>query len=107
MLCVSGRCLDNMILDKVYRKNPDFIFRNIAGEAVLVPVKNKAADMEYIYVLNPVAARAWDLLDGEKSGNDIVDIILSEFEVGPDMAVKDLEDFFNDSIGSGFLNPVN
>ncbi len=53
-------------LGVIYTKNPDIIFRQIADEAVLVPIKRNTADLEKIYTLNPVASFMWQMLDGKR-----------------------------------------
>jgi hypothetical protein len=78
----------------VYSKNPDVVFRKIAGECILVPIKNRIGDMEAIYTLNEVAARAWELVDGRRSLEAIGAEIGSEFDVPPEVAAADLSELF-------------
>jgi hypothetical protein len=80
-------------LDRVYQKNQNFVFRQIDDEILLVPIKDNVGDLGSIYNLNPVAAFVWQHLDGEKTLNDIKDLMTGEFEVsGPD-AEQDLAEF--------------
>ncbi len=74
------------------RKNPDFVFRRIADESILVPVSDSVADMESIFVLNVVAARAWDLIDGQRDIPQIADGIVQEFDVPLVRAEEDVRD---------------
>ncbi len=46
-----------------YQRNPDFIFRTIVDEAVLVPIRQQVAEMDCIYTLNAVGAVVWQKLD--------------------------------------------
>ncbi len=43
-----------------YERNPDFIFRKIVDEMVLVPIHQDVADMDCIYTLNSVGASIWE-----------------------------------------------
>lgn len=79
----------------VYSKNPDVVFRKIAGECILVPIKNNIGDMEAIYTLNEVAARAWELVDGRRSLKEIGEEIGNEFDVPPEVAAADLSELFS------------
>jgi hypothetical protein len=81
-------------MDKVYSKNPDVVFRKIADECVLVPIRNRVGDMECIYTLNEVAARVWELIDGRKSSKEINETILNEYDVSPKNAERDLRELF-------------
>jgi hypothetical protein len=80
-------------LDECYAKDPSMVFRKIADECLLVPIRQNVADLESIYVLNEVAGRIWELIDGQKRLREIRDIIVSEFEVGPQEAETDMVEF--------------
>jgi len=78
------------ILDKVYRRSEDMVFRKIGDECILVPIRQGAGDLESIYTLNETAARIWELLDGTTKGIDIRDRITEEFDVTLEEAEEDL-----------------
>lgn len=77
-------------LDDRYRQSDAIISRNIAGEAVLVPLRRNAADLDHIYALNETAAVAWAALDGQTPLRDVLARILAEFEVEKPEAEADL-----------------
>jgi hypothetical protein len=83
----------NTYLEKRFSKDPSIVFRKVAGEFILVPIKQKASDVESIYTMNDVASRIWELIDGKRSLKDIKTILIKEFEVSPEEAEKDLVDF--------------
>jgi hypothetical protein len=58
-----------------------------------VPIKNDVGDMDCIYNLNEVGAFVWEHLDGEKSAQEIKNLILAEFDVSVQEAEADLEKF--------------
>ena len=68
-------------LDVCYEKDPNVVYREIAEERILVPIRKKVADMASIYVLNETGARIWDLLDGQRSLAEIRDVLVDEYEV--------------------------
>jgi len=78
------------VLDKVYKKSDSIVFRKIADEFILVPIRQNAGNLESIHTLNEVAARIWELIDGKKKVREIKDKIVEEFEVTPEEAEKDL-----------------
>jgi Coenzyme PQQ synthesis protein D (PqqD) len=80
-------------LSSAYKKNPEIIFREIAGEAVLVPMKRNTADLEKIFTLNEVATRIWNVLDTHTSVAQIQEKIVEEFEVASDEVRRDIDDF--------------
>lgn len=76
--------------DKVFKKNDSMVFRKIADEYILVPIRQNVGDLESIYTLNEVAARIWELIDGEIKVGEIKEKIIEEFEVMPEEAEKDI-----------------
>jgi hypothetical protein len=85
-----------MVLSHRYRRNPDFVFRQIADETILVPIKQKVGDLECLYSLNPTASRIWDLLDGTRDLVAIRDVLASEFDIGEDEITAHLLTFVAD-----------
>jgi hypothetical protein len=69
----------------VCRHAPGIVSRTINGEAVLVnPARQK------IQVLNPVGARAWDLLDGRHELGEVIAIIAGEYRQPHDAVERDI-----------------
>jgi hypothetical protein len=83
----------NTYLEKRFSKDPSVVFRKVADEFILVPIKQKASDVESIYTMNDVASRIWELINGKRSLKDIKAVIIKEFKVSPEEAEKDLIDF--------------
>ena len=82
-------------LDKVYKKSDSIVFRKIADEFILVPIRQNVGDLESISTLNEVAARIWELIDGKMKAREIKDKIVEEFEVTPQQAEKDLIEYLH------------
>jgi hypothetical protein len=82
-------------MDMVYSKNPDVVFRNIADEFILVPIKRKAADTKSIYTLNEAAAFIWKLLDGKNPVSLITEKVAQEFAAEPSRTETDTIDFLS------------
>ncbi len=70
-----------------------FILRQIAGEDIVVPIGNNIADFNGVIRLNESAAFLWRELQSETSKNDLVNKLKSEYEIGEELAAKDVEDF--------------
>jgi CTP synthase (UTP-ammonia lyase) len=73
-----------------YQQDPSVVSRNIAGEVILVPIRQNLGDLESIFTLNDTAARAWSLMDGKHSVSEIQETIVNEYEVTPEQAGLDL-----------------
>jgi len=82
-----------VFLNRRFAKDPFIVFRKIADEFILVPIKQRAGDVESIYTINEVGGRIWELIDGDKRIEEIRDVIIEEFEVGSKEAETDLTEF--------------
>ncbi|MCC3869647.1 PqqD family protein [Terrisporobacter mayombei] len=70
-----------------------FILRKIAGEDIVVPIGNNIADFNGVIRLNESAAFLWRELQEEISKKDLVNKLKSEYDIGEELAVNDVEDF--------------
>jgi hypothetical protein len=80
---------------EVYSKSPDVVFRKIADEFILVPVRHKVADLKSVYTLNETAAFIWERIDGKNSVSQIRDAIMREFEIDPGCAEGDTKNMLS------------
>jgi hypothetical protein len=81
-------------LDRRYIKDQNIVFRKVADECILVPIRQSVGDLESIYTMNEVGARIWELIDGKMNGIEIKDKIVEEFEVTPEEAERDIIVYF-------------
>jgi Coenzyme PQQ synthesis protein D (PqqD) len=69
------------------RRNPSAGFRIFEGQAVVV-----LPDEAEVNVLNEVGARVWELIDGERSVQSIVDQICEEYDMGREQVERDVRE---------------
>jgi hypothetical protein len=81
-----------------YRRSESVVHRKIGTEAVLVPIRGKVADLDSIYTLNEVGQRIWNLLDGNRTVEQLCEAIAAEYDVTPDQARKDALRFLNELV---------
>ncbi len=79
-------------MKQIYTHSKNIVSRKIAGEVILVPIRTRIADMNYLYTLNPTAARIWQLLDGQTSLEAVSAAICQDFAIDPQTARTDLEE---------------
>jgi hypothetical protein len=83
-------------LEKIYRRNENFVFRRIEGETILVPIRSNVGDLDCIYSLNPVGALVWEHLDGSQDLDAIKSQIAAEYDVTDNEAETDLLSFIEE-----------
>jgi hypothetical protein len=76
-----------------YEKDPSIVYREIAGEVVLVPIRRNVADMDSIYTLSDVGLFIWGLIDGQKTVGQILNEVLQEYDISSERASVDLDEF--------------
>ncbi len=76
--------------NQIYRKDPSIVARQIAGEMLLVPIRQNVGDLESIYLLNETALFAWNHFDGSATLADIRTHLTQEFAVDEQQAGQDL-----------------
>jgi hypothetical protein len=69
------------------------VHRDVAGEVFLVPIRGHLAELNDLFVLNDVGAWVWERLDGERSAEDLVVEMVSEFDVTEEQATTDIDGF--------------
>jgi len=92
------------ILNKCFSKGDDFVARDIAGETIIVPVRDGVGDLNSIYTLNELGTKIWQLMDGQTHVKDIVDIITGEYEVTEEEVTKDLIDYLDSLEAAGLIH---
>jgi hypothetical protein len=91
-------------LDDVYVQQDDLVFRNVGGEAMIIPIKGKLADMRNIFALTMVAEFVWGKLGADVSVSSILDDIVTEFDVSKDVAEEDLKELFVDLLDNELIS---
>ena len=70
-----------------------YILREIAGDAVLIPVGRNALEFNGIIALNPVSADIWKWIQDGCSKEELLESILEEYDVSRTVAKDDLDAF--------------
>lgn len=83
-------------LNSVVSQSPTIVTRKTGREYVLVPVANNIADMNSVYTLNETGAFIWEQIDGKKSVKDLIDALISEYEIDKETATEDVFSFIED-----------
>lgn len=71
----------------------DFILREIMGDVVLVPINQSTSQFNGLITVNELGKFIWENLEKVQDENDLLQLILDEYEVDKDVAKKDLDEF--------------
>ena len=85
----------------IVTKAPTTAWRMIEGEAVILSMETKV-----LRGLNPVGSRIWELIDGQRSVEEVTGLIVKEFHVTPEDAAQDVRGFVQELLQRGLVTPV-
>ena len=90
-----------------FRRSEDFVARKIAGETVLVPIRQRLGDLESIYTMNEVATFIWDQLAEPITLAQVSAAIESEFAGDPAAIRQDVEEFVGQLISLQAIRAID
>ena len=89
-----------------YTKDNNIVTRSIAGETIIVPIRGGVGDLDSIYILNEIAAKIWQLIDGRAPVYRLIDVLCTEYDVTAADAAKDVSDFLASLEAAGLIRPT-
>lgn len=75
------------------KTNTDFILRDIVGEKVLVPTGIATQHFNGLITLNDVAAFIWEHIEEAAEKENLVKMIVEEYEINEATALRDVDGF--------------
>jgi hypothetical protein len=88
-----------------FSRGEDFVARDIAGETIIVPIRNGVGDLNAVYTLNEIGTRIWQLIDGRTSAREITGTITAEYEVPETEALGDILEYLTSLQEAGLIRP--
>jgi len=77
----------------------DVVAREIEGELVIVPLTSGIGDMEdELYTLNDSGKAIWDRLDGKRSLSNILDELITEYDIERNELEEDVIGLVNELV---------
>lgn len=72
---------------------PGFMIRQIAGETIAIPSGEAARHLSGLMALNGTGAFLFELLQTERTEEELAQLMIKEYEVDEDTAKADVSDF--------------
>ena len=93
--------LESIASSTVYKKTSDTRFRNIGEEGIVV--RQRASE---VLVVSETGARILDLVDGNRTVDDLVATLAEEYEIDLGKLADDVAAYLLDLLGAGIIEPV-
>lgn len=92
-----------MTAEPTYRARQDLILREIAGENILIPVGEIAMNLHGMISLTESALLLWRELADWRSETELINRLLTEYEIDRETAAADTADFLHRMLELGIL----
>ena len=80
----------------------EFILREIAGECVLVPTGATTQEFNGLITMSDTARFIWENMEKAESLEEMIQMILEEYEIDEETAKKDAIGFISQLLQAGF-----
>jgi Coenzyme PQQ synthesis protein D (PqqD) len=85
------------------QRSRNVVCRVVADEAIVVPIRRGAADMDSIYTFNESGTKLWAMIEESRNVADLAAYLQSEYRLTPEKAVTDAEKFIADLAEAGLI----
>ena len=85
------------------KRKTDFMMQSVGGANLLVPLGAQVMDLNGFITLNDTAACVWELLDQERSLYELVAAVAERFDITPEIAHTDVQNFLEEINKLGLL----
>jgi hypothetical protein len=93
-----------MSTDILYHvQNGSLVTRQIADETIIVPIRGGVGELNAIFTLNPIGTMIWEMLKVKTADSTIVQRICQEYQVAPEKAKADLDEFLDSLRNAGLI----
>lgn len=89
-----------------YLQSDSVVARVIAGETLIVPVRGGVGDLASIYSLNELGSFLWRQLQSAKTHEELVSLVLDEYDVTAEMAEQDVRTFLDKIKDAGLVREM-
>ena len=78
-------------MDMVFSHSSDVVSREIDGALIIVPLTSGVGDMEDdLFSMNETGTEIWNMLDGGKTVQEVVDALASQYRAEPGEIEQDV-----------------
>jgi len=88
------------------RRSSNVVSRVVAHEAIVVPIRRGAADLDSIYTFNESGTKLWSLIENGLDAAALASYLQSEYGLTQAEALADAEAFVKDLTQEGLVEPA-
>lgn len=88
------------------RRSANVVSRVVADEAIVVPIRRGAADLDSIYTFNESGTKLWGVIEAGGSVAELTIFLQTEYGLTAERASGDAEAFLTELAGEGLVEPA-
>jgi hypothetical protein len=88
------------------RRSSNVVSRVVADEAIVVPIRRGAADLDSIYTFNESGTKLWSMIETGMDPSQLASYLQSEYGLSAPQAVMDADAFIKDLAREGLVEPA-
>ena len=88
------------------RRSSNGVSRVVADEAIVVPIRRGAADLDSIYTFNESGTKLWSMIEKGLDASELASYLQSEYGLSQSEALSDAEAFVKDLTQEGLVEPA-
>ncbi len=92
------------IRERRIERSSRVVSRVVAGEAIVVPIRLGAADMDSIYTFNDAGSLLWSLIEKGGTAKDLSAGLQAEYGITAEQAVTDTDRFVQELQEAGLID---
>lgn len=88
------------------KKSASVVSRVVADEAIVVPIRRGAADMDSIFTFNETGTALWKMVEADCGCEEMSAFLQLEYGLSAQQAAADTETFITDLATAGLIEEV-
>ena len=85
------------------RIEKEFVLREIAGDYIIIPTGKTVLEFNGLITVNEVGVTLWNMLQEEVTVDQLVQGVLTEYDVDEEVAREDIQEFLDTLAKGGIL----
>jgi Coenzyme PQQ synthesis protein D (PqqD) len=88
------------------RRSSNVVSRVVADEAIVVPIRRGAADLDSIYTFNEAGTKLWSLIEKGLDPAGLISHLQSQYGLSTEQATLDAQSFLRELYDEGLVEPA-
>jgi hypothetical protein len=89
---------------RTIQRSRNVVSRVVADEAIVVPIRRGAADMDSIFTFNETGTTLWAMIEANRNTAELAAHLQSEYGLSAEEAAVDIEKFLADLSEAGLVD---